>query len=105
VLAYVLDWRQGGHARVDELKDGFKQFMVHEIALLQGLRAGVQELMESLNPEKISEDAGSSLLGANARWKKFVEMYEDLAEEQTMTRKLFGTEFWRAYTAVVQESE
>ena len=105
VLAYVLDWRQGGHARVDELKDGFKQFMVHEIALLQGLRAGVQELMESMNPEKISEEAGSSLLGAGGKWKKFVEIYEDLAEEQTLTRKLFGTAFWRAYTAVVQESE
>ncbi|HVE87418.1 MAG TPA: type VI secretion system-associated FHA domain protein [Myxococcales bacterium] len=105
VLAYVLDWRQGGHARVDELKDGFKQFMVHEIALLQGLRAGVQELMESMNPEKISEDAGSSLLGSGGKWKKFVEIYEDLAEEQTLTRKLFGNAFWRAYTAVVQESE
>jgi type VI secretion system protein len=105
VLAYVLDWRKGGHARVDELKDGFKQFMVHEIALLQGLRAGVQELMEQMNPEKISEEAGSSLLGAGGKWKKFVEIYEDLAEEQTLTRKLFGTAFWRAYTAVVQESE
>lgn len=105
VLAYVLDWRKGGHARVDELKDGFKQFMVHEIALLQGLRAGVQELMEQMNPEKISEEAGSSLLGAGGKWKKFVEVYEDLAEEQTLTRKLFGTAFWRAYTAVVQESE
>src|SRR6185295_1679899 len=73
VLAYVLDWRKGGHARVDELKDGFKQFMVHEIALLQGLRAGVQELMEQMNPEKISEEAGSSLLGAGGKWKKFVE--------------------------------
>jgi type VI secretion system protein len=105
VLAYVLDWRKGGHARVDELKNGFKQFMVHEIALLQGLRAGVQELMESMNPEKISEEAGSSLLGAGGKWKKFVEIYEDLAEEQTLTRKLFGNAFWRAYTAVVQESE
>jgi type VI secretion system protein len=79
--------------------------MVHEIALLQGLRAGVQELMEQMNPEKISEEAGSSLLGAGGKWKKFVEIYEDLAEEQTLTRKLFGTAFWRAYTAVVQESE
>ena len=105
VLAYVLDWRQGGHARVDELKDGFKQFMVHEIALLQGLRAGVQELMDSMDPEKISEGAGSSLLGSGAKWKKFVEIYEDLAEEQTLTRKLFGNAFWRAYTAVAQESE
>ena len=47
----------------------------------------------------------TSLLGAGGKWKKFVEIYEDLAEEQTLTRKLFGTAFWRAYTAVVQESE
>jgi type VI secretion system protein len=105
VLAYVLEWREGGHARVDELKEGFKQFMVHEIALLQGLRAGVRELLDSLSPDKVSESAGSSLLGAVGKWKRYVELFEDLAEEQTMTRKLFGPAFWRAYTAIVQETE
>jgi type VI secretion system protein len=105
VLAYVLEWREGGHARVDELKEGFKQFMVHEIALLQGLRAGVKELLDSLSPDKVSESAGSSLLGAVGKWKRYQEIFEDLAEEQTMTRKLFGGAFWRAYTAIVQETE
>lgn len=105
VLSYVLDWREPGRPRVDELKDGFKQFMVHEIALLQGLRAGVRELLDGLSPEKISGEAGASVLAAGARWRRYAELYEDLAEEQTLTRKLFGNAFWRAYTSVVEETE
>ncbi len=104
VLAYVMNWREG-RARVDELRDGFKEFMVHEIALLQGLRAGVRELLESLSPQKVTESSGPSLLGPVTHWRRYVELYEDLAEEQTLTRKLFGGAFWRAYSAVAQESE
>lgn len=105
VLRYVLDWRAQGRARVDELMGGFTEVMVHEIALLNGLREGVRGLLGKLSPEDIEEEAGGfGPLALPSRWRLYIQRYHDLVdEEQATTAALFGPEFARAYSAIVGE--
>lgn len=114
VLTYLLDWRADGGARIAELTHGFAELMIHQLALLNGMRAGARALLQHLHPQRIDADEGPPLrvgflplpgrswpFRSLARWRKYAAQHQVLEEEEmALTRIVFGREFARAYATI-----
>jgi type VI secretion system FHA domain protein len=120
VLAYLLDWRVAGNGRVQELIRGFAEVMIHQVALLNGMRAGARALLERLGPSEIDQALARAPVRVGAvplparlwpfrsysRWTAFVSRHQMmLEEEQEVTSALFGRDFAKAYALVAGERE
>ncbi|MBW2733524.1 MAG: FHA domain-containing protein [Deltaproteobacteria bacterium] len=89
---------------VPALEHAFKNIMIHQIALLNGLMAGVRTLLGKLSPERVTKEASRERRSPSARhlWETFVELHHDLAEEDNETfDTIFGKQFSKAYASLV----
>jgi predicted component of type VI protein secretion system len=108
ILRYLLDFKVAESAnRVQELMGGFVDVMIHQIALLNGMREGVKGLLQRLSPEELSEGIGGFWpFNLSKRWEKYAEQHRAfLEEERELTAVLFGPEFAKAYLAIVGDAE
>lgn len=73
--------------------------MLHQLALLEGVMRGVRALLEELSPENVENQVGGGigLMRHKALWSKYLEMYENVSEEQQAFAVIFGAEFAEAY--------
>lgn len=107
LLEFLLDESQSDE-RVSELTRGFADVMVHQVALVGGVREGVREVLNQISPEVVDQLArrkGGGLIDAvvpaQKRWALFTEHYRDLMnDEERLTQALFGKAFARAYALV-----
>ena len=105
LLEFLLDESQSD-VRVAELTRGFADVMVHQVALVGGVREGVREVLNQLSPEAVEQLArrkGGGLMGvpAQKRWALFSEQHHELVnDEERLTQVLFGKAFARAYALV-----
>ncbi|MEM9188097.1 MAG: FHA domain-containing protein [Myxococcota bacterium] len=119
VLAYLLDGKSDGPARVNDMNRAFAEIAIHQVALLSGLMEGVRSLLQRLSP---SEVAGKNSNGNGAAmqrsapgtgivdllipfrpyglWNKYVARHKGFVEEDRFTREVFGRAFARAYYMV-----
>src|SRR5690606_1551111 len=102
VLKYLLDWRNGGPHRTQELVGVYADTMIHQVALLNGIMAGIRSLLARLSPEEIERRVTAGWpTRASAVWKQYTERYRDLtAEDKSIVAVVFGREFARAYAEV-----
>jgi predicted component of type VI protein secretion system len=99
VLDYLLDFRRGGPERNAQLSAVYSDFMLHQVALINGVVDGVEGLMEQFRPAEIERGVGGLSKAAGA-WKKYTERYAEVIEERGIAALVFGPEFARAYTRV-----
>jgi predicted component of type VI protein secretion system len=99
VLDYLLDWRRGGPERNAQLSAVYSDFMLHQVALINGVVEGVQAVMEQFRPAEI-ERGVSGLSKAAGAWKKYAERYMEVIEDRGIASLVFGPEFARAYSEV-----
>ncbi len=102
LIAALLDPGQQG--RASELQGSFADYMVHQVALLNGIVEGAKALLGRLSPEAIEADAPQSMwpMKGQALWKSFEDRFRELSEEDSaISDALFGREFGKAYTAIV----
>lgn len=90
VLDYLLAW-EGGDERIVELKRAYTDLALHQVALLNGVMAGVRELLNELNP--------------SGGWRPFrtsdiEKKRQEMLEEDRFSRVVFGKAFARAYFEV-----
>jgi predicted component of type VI protein secretion system len=88
------------------LENAFKNIMIHQVALLTGLMAGVRSLLDKLSPEAIAREAAKDhrKVGVRALWQTYERIHADLAEEDAETfETIFGPQFAKAYSALVGE--
>ena len=107
ILRYLLDFKVSESAsRVQELMGGFVDVMIHQIALLNGMREGVKGLLQRLSPESLSKGIGGVWpFNLSKRWEKYEEQHRAfLEEERELTAVLFGPEFAKAYLAIVGDA-
>lgn len=112
LLEHLLDDAQGD-AWVRELTRSYADLMVHQVALIGGVREGVRELLELLSPETIEQLArrkGGGLIGnivpAQRHWAVFLEQHGELmGDEEHLSQVLFGSAFARAYAAIARGDE
>lgn len=102
VLKYLLDWRNGGPHRTQELVGVYADLMIHQVALLNGTMAGIRSLLARLSPEEIERRVTAGWpTRASAVWKQYTERYREVsAEDKEIVRIVFGPEFARAYAEV-----
>ncbi len=112
ILRRLLETGPEGTARVRDLTRGFADVMVHQVALLSGMREGVRALLAQLDPTTFTGKPASGRLGVvlarlNAfrgitAWNAYVRRYHALTEEdRAIEGVLFGPEFAYAYTRVI----
>lgn len=102
VLKYLLDWRNGGPHRTQELVGIYADMMIHQVALLNGIMAGIRSLLARLSPEEIERRVTAGWpTRASAVWKQYTERFRDLTvEDKSIVAVVFGREFARAYAEV-----
>ncbi|HEY6099256.1 MAG TPA: type VI secretion system-associated FHA domain protein [Anaeromyxobacter sp.] len=101
LLAALLDPAQPG--RADELQAAFADYMVHQVAILNGVAEGAKAMLRGLSPESIeAKTQGMWPMKGQALWKAYEERFHAIFdEEDAISDALFGREFGRAYTAIV----
>lgn len=107
LLRYLLDFKVPESAnRVQELMGGFVDVMIHQIALLNGMREGVKGLLQRLDPELLGKGIGGVWpFNLVKKWEKYTEQHRAfLDEERELTAVLFGPEFAKAYLAIVGDA-
>lgn len=110
VLSYLLEESEETFVRVEELTRAFADLMIHQVALLNGVRAGAKGLLDQLGPEALERqgarqrsNAGlrAKMFGKKTLWERFLERREELLEDESqLSQALLGPEFAKAYTAV-----
>jgi type VI secretion system protein ImpI len=92
VLDYLVDW-EAGNDRVEQLRRAYTDLALHQVALLNGVMAGVRELLQELSPQSAK---GWRPFSTGDMEKKRLE----LLEEDRFSRVVFGKAFARAYFEV-----
>jgi predicted component of type VI protein secretion system len=113
LLQFILNPSTDGGAEIDDLRAGFGEVMFHQVAFLSGTREGVKALLEELDPSHLSsppstggrpEKGGLAYMWPAVlwtRWRRFIEVWKTLGDEEQGLRILFGPEFARAYAMVM----
>lgn len=96
LLNHLLDWSADTGDRIDEVKRSYAELAVHQVALINGVMAGVRELLNDLQPK--SRGLGRFLPGYSVR--DVEKRRKDLLEEDRFAKVVFGKAFERAYYAV-----
>ncbi|MBL9037830.1 MAG: FHA domain-containing protein [Archangium sp.] len=108
LLEYVMDESQSDE-RVAEVTRGFADLMIHQVALMGGIREGVKAVLRRVSPESIEALArrkgGSSLINAivpaQRNWTLYGEQLNELLnDEEKLSQILFGKSFARAYATL-----
>jgi len=98
ILSYLLDPNADTRARLEQLVDLFADLMIHEVALLNGVKAGVRQLLVELDPEQgYAQSEGGWGFGLLDRsLKKYRDFFKHTTEDDGQS-VVFGPEFARAY--------
>jgi hypothetical protein len=99
LLSYLLDPQGDTHQRLEQLVDLFADLMIHEVALLSGVKAGVRQLITELDPEGgyARSDEGRGGPGLFDRsLRRYREFFKSATEDDGQA-VVFGAEFARAY--------
>ena len=97
---------------LEAFQRAFDDIRGHQMALLAGMRAGFESLMNRLDPEQLQEDfdkqakQGGGLLSAVAKpkyWDQYKNYFAGLqGDRDDAFRRLFGEEFALAYEKQVE---
>ena len=97
---------QGFMGPVEAFEEAFNDVKAHQMAMMAGMRAAFDQLMERFNPKSLQEQFDrelrrGSLLGSLNKtkyWDMLGELYADLTRDSDANfSQLFGDEFARAY--------
>lgn len=114
VLRYLLDCNGHGAERIQALTQGFADVMIHQVALLNGIRQGIGALLAHLSPDQLERSSPLSRNGAGtlllkiwparamALWGRYIARHQELVQEERVLQSfVFGTEFAFAYAQIV----
>jgi pSer/pThr/pTyr-binding forkhead associated (FHA) protein len=99
LLNHLLDWSADTGERIDGVKRSYAELAMHQVALINGVMAGVRALLDELQPR--SPAWGRFVPGHSRAMLRDVEKRRRaLLEEDRFARVVFGRAFERAYYAV-----
>jgi hypothetical protein len=100
VMAYLLEPGADIHQRLEQLVDLFADLMIHEVALLNGVKAGVRKLLTELDPEGGYAQSAEGKGGKGGLFDRSLRRYQEYFQSVTEDggeSVVFGAEFARAY--------
>jgi len=104
--------RAGYLGPTEAFEEGFKDIKAHQLAMIAGMRAAFEHMLEQFSPETLEEHfEGSGKRGglmAMANKVRYWDMYRDMFKKMTRDsddnfRRLFGEEFATAYEEQMQK--
>lgn len=108
-LQQMLHSRLPGFMRGDEaMRDAFEDLRAHEVGVIAGTRAALQEVLHKFSPELLDERLAkgsvlASLLPAVRKtrlWEQYLERYAEIRQEaEDDFQSIFGRAFLEAYEA------
>ncbi|MFN0062477.1 MAG: type VI secretion system-associated FHA domain protein [Myxococcaceae bacterium] len=114
VLRHLLRNADTSGVRATEFTRGFAELMIHQVALLNGIREGGRSLAGHLVPStrrtyppwvQALLDILDRVFPARARLRRVQETLRALSEEEAqLNARLFGREFVQAYLSVASDS-
>jgi len=96
---------------VDAFHEGYEDIKAHQLAMIAGMRAAYEAMLEYFNPDDLEAEFDRALkrgvLGGVLNKTKYWDLYEDLykslaKDPDSSFHKLFGDEFARAYEDQMQ---
>jgi type VI secretion system protein len=95
---------------VDSFVEGFEDIKAHEIALMAGMRAAFDSMLQRFDPEeleqrfeKLKPKSKLRLSSSNHYWDMYKNLYGDMTQDADANfQRLFGEEFARAYEDQMQ---
>ncbi|HWU77063.1 MAG TPA: type VI secretion system-associated FHA domain protein TagH [Rhodanobacter sp.] len=84
-------------------EDAFDDIRCHQMAMLAGVRAAFESLLQHFSPDRFEQEADggskrSAFAGKSKYWERYREHFEGLNKDpDECFRRLFGDEFARAY--------
>ena len=96
----------GYQSPVDAFRDSFEDVKAHQMAMIAGMRAAYQKVLQYFDPEGLEAEFDKGLkrgvLGGVLNKTKYWDLYEDLyahlsKDPDESFQRLFGEEFGRAY--------
>lgn len=88
----------------EAFEDALNDVRFHQLAMLAGVRAGFENLMDRFDPVQLQEvfdrqgKRGGLFGGKGNYWERYAERYQEMSADRDETfRRLFGEEFARAY--------
>ena len=95
---------------VDSFAEGFDDIKAHQMAMMAGLRAAFDSMLDRFDPEELGKrfDKRKSksmlrLSGSSQYWDMYKTLYEDMTQDADANfQRLFGEEFARAYEEQLQ---
>jgi type VI secretion system protein ImpI len=104
----LLDWRQPETDGVAYVESTLADFMIHQVALLNGVMTGVRTLLVEFSPTRIEERAqdtrfnpdgvGMGPLRYKSLWRTLERVHADFTgEDKQVFSVLFGKQFAKAY--------
>ena len=92
---------------LDAVDDAFDDIRAHHLAMIVGMQAGFQSVLNRFNPKNLTQEFDKRSRGgglwpvpAGSRyWRQYVDLFENLTigDAQGTFRRLFGEEFAQAY--------
>ena len=91
---------------VEAFDDAFNDIRFHQLAMLAGMRAGFDNVMNRFDPQQLQEGFDKrakrggllSMSGKSRYWEQFTEEFHELAGDREQAfRRLFAEEFAAAY--------
>lgn len=104
----LLDWRQPGTEEMAYIESTLADFMIHQVALLNGVMSGVRSLLVEFSPAQIEQRAqdprfnpdgiGMGPLRYKSLWKTLERVHADFTgEDKQIFAVLFGKQFAQVY--------
>lgn len=95
---------------IQAFEEGFNDIKAHQMAMLAGMRAAFEHMLEQFSPDMLEEEferrktGGLMKLGSKGRnWDMYREMFETMTRDSDDSfRRLFGEEFATAYERQMQ---
>lgn len=107
VAGVLLDWRNPNQDAISAVSATFADFMIHQVALLNGVMNGVKALIHELSPDELEALAkadgglGMGPLRYRSLWKAYEKRYKDLTEED---KRLFDLVFGETFASGYERS-
>ena len=95
---------------VDSFAEGFEDIKAHQMAMMAGMRAAFDSMLQRFDPEELEQRfekrKSKSMLrlsSSSQYWEMYKDLYDDMTQDADANfQRLFGDEFARAYEEQMQ---
>ncbi|MCG8316045.1 MAG: type VI secretion system-associated FHA domain protein TagH [Pseudomonadales bacterium] len=109
-MKHLFQQEKSSFLNMDEaFSECFRDMQLHQVALLTGAQEALREMFKALSPDAIvskveGDRSGITMASKTARcWSRYQTLHRELAQEDDLFDKVFGSAFVNAYENHIQQ--